>query len=169
MVAQREKLEKAKIYLDLALKTEERIQQSIGRVNEKTKSAFTLASALIPVVAGLGYFIGKETNSYWILFPVFLSLSAFVAAIALGIGLFRPTSFDYCDPKCVVKKYKGQDKSTIFFVYTWASTIVDTANNNASILNSKERTSNYMYSCIIIGLAILAVAFLFLAISLTIC
>ena len=148
------------------MKTEQRIQQSISRVNEKTKSAFTLASALIPVVAGLGYFIGKETNSYWILFPVFLSLSAFVAAITIGIGLFRPTSFDYCDPRCIIEQYKGQGKSTIFFIYTWASTIVETSNNNAAILNSRERSSNYMYSCIIIGLAILAGSFLLLAITL---
>lgn len=162
-----ERLEKAKTYLDLALKSEQRIQQSIQRVSEKTKNAFTLASALIPIVAGLGYFIGKETNSYWILFPVFLSLLAFVASIVLGIRLFRPTGFDYLDPRYIVEKYKDQNKSTIFFIYTWASTIVETTNNNASILNSKEKAQNYMYTFIIIGLATLALSFLFLAICLT--
>jgi len=47
------------------------IQQSIQRVNGKIKDTLTLVSALIPAVAGLGYFIAKETEVYWILYPIF--------------------------------------------------------------------------------------------------
>ena len=125
----------------------------------------TLASALIPVIAGLGYFVGKETNSFWILVPVSVSLICFVIAIAIGIENSKPTPSDYCDPRCVIEKYKDQGKSTIFFLYTWASTIIETANNNANVINSKKRTSNYMYLSIIIGLAILVGSFMLLGIT----
>ncbi len=161
-----EKTETAKTYLDLAIKTDNIIQQAYQRLTEKIKSIFTLASALIPVVAGLGYFIGKETNSYWILFPIFLSISAFVTAISLGIGIFRPMSFEYVDAKYIVDKYRDKDKSLKFFLNKWACTYSDTANKNANAVNAKERQLNYMYSCVVIGLGILAFSFLLLAVSL---
>jgi hypothetical protein len=127
----------------------------------------TLASALIPTVAGLGYFIAQETKSYWILFPIFLSISAFVLAIALGIMLFTGSSYLYVDPKFVIDKYRGKNKSLRFFVNKWASTYCDTANKNAEVVNSKFKRINYMNKCIIIGLAIFGLSFLLLAIDLT--
>jgi hypothetical protein len=160
-----DKIEKAKIYLDLAIRTDQTIQQAYQRLTEKIKSAFTLASALIPIVAGLGYFIAKETSAYWILFSIFLSLLSFVSAIVLGIWLFRPMNFEYDDPKVIVDNYRGKGKSLRFFVNKWASTWCDTANKNARIVNSKEKGLNCMLTLVVIGLAILTVSFLFLAIS----
>lgn len=127
----------------------------------------TLASALIPTVAGLGYFIAKETNSYWLLFPIFLSLSAFVSAIALGIGLFTGASYLYVDPKTIIDNYRGKNKSVRFFINVWASTYCDVANQNAQVVNAKFVRINYMNKCVITGLAILGFSFLLLAIILT--
>jgi len=154
--------------LDLAQKTDATIQQANQRLNDKIRNLFTLASALILTVAGLGYFIAKETSSYWILFPIFCSISAFVASIALGIMLFTGSSYLYVDPKTTIDKYLHQKKSARFYVNVWASTYCDTANKNALVVNAKLKRINYMNKCIIIGLAILGLSFLLLAISLTI-
>ena len=64
--------------------------------------------ALIPIVAGLGCFVAKETSAYWILFPIFLSVLTFVLAIILGIWLIRSTNFEYVNPAVVVKKNIGE-------------------------------------------------------------
>jgi hypothetical protein len=76
-------------------------------------------------------------------------------------------SFEYVDPRFIVERYRGKGKSLRFFLNKWASTFCDTANRNAEKVNSKEKQLNYMYSCVIIGLAILAKSFLLLAINLT--
>lgn len=167
MSSAQDKMEKAKIYLDLAYKTDTDIQQANQRLNEKIKNMLTLASALIPTVAGLGYFIAKETSSYWILFLIFLSTSAFVSAIALGIMLFMGSSFLYVDPKFTFEKYRDKKKSARFFINKLASSYCDTANQNADVLNSKFERLNWMNKCIIIGLGIFGFSFLLLAIVLT--
>jgi len=135
-------------------------------VNDKIKTAFTLTSALITAISALGYFIAKETQFYWILIPTFLSLMAFISAVAIGIGLFRPTNFEYVDPMVIVNEYRGKGYPLRFFLNKWASTISDTVNGNADVVNAKETGLNRMYSLIVIGLAIFATSFLFLAISL---
>jgi hypothetical protein len=149
------------------LKTDQIIQHANQRLTDKIKSVFSLTSALIPIVAGLGYFIAKETNAYWILFPISICLSLFVFATALGIGLFRPSNFEYVDPKFIVEKYRGKGKSYRFFVNKWASTICDTANKNAKTVNAKENKLNLMYFLVVMGLAVLTASFLFLALSVT--
>lgn len=133
-------------------------------MSEKIKSMLTLSSALIPTVAGLGYFIAQETKSYWILFFVFLSTSAFVAAIAFGIMLFTGSSYLYYDPKFTIDKHRN--KPLRFFLNKWASTYCDTANCNAKVVNSKFERLNYMNKCIITGLSIFGFSFLLLSISL---
>jgi len=165
--SEQDSLEKARTYLDLSIKTDQIIGQAYTKLTDKIKSIFTLASALIPIVAALGYFIAKETSAYWILFPTFFSISAFVSAICLGISIFRPKSFLYVDPKTVINDYKGKGKPTRYFINKWASTYCDIADKNAKVVNSAEKQLNYMYFSIIIGLAIFAVSFLLLGISFT--
>lgn len=162
-----ESLEKAKVYLELSLKTDEVIQQAYTKLTDKIKSIFTLASGLIPAVGALGYFIAKETSAYWILFPIFLSISAFVFAICLGINIFRPKSFKYVKPREVLKEFKGKGKSLKYIINRWASVYCTIADKNAEVVNSAEKQLNYMYSCIVIGLAILTVSFLLLGLSYT--
>jgi hypothetical protein len=159
-------VEIAKKYLELAQNGDQSVQKAYERVNDKIKTTFTLTSALITAIATLGYFIAKETKFYWILFPVFLSLLTFVSAIAIGIWLFKPASFHYVDPMEIVKEYKDKAMSFRFFLNKCASTICDTVNDNANVVNSKERGLNLMYSLIVLGLVILAISFLFLAIML---
>jgi hypothetical protein len=121
---------------------------------------------LITAIATLGYFIAKENPQfYWILFPVFLSLLFFVSAIAIGMRLFR-ANFHYVDPMIIVNEYREREKSFRFFLNKCASTICDTVNDNAGVVNSKEKGLRLMYSLIILGLAIFALSFLFLAINL---
>lgn len=165
MNSEHDDIEKAKLYLQLALKTEDTIQQAYTKLTDKIKSIFTLASALVPIVAALGYFIAKETNAYWILYPIVFSISAFVAAICLGIYLFRPKSFKYVDPNFIVRE--NSKKPFRYVINKLASTYCDTAIKNAKVVNSAEKRLNYMYSCIVIGLGIFGVPFLLLAFSLT--
>ena len=159
-----EKLEKAKIFLELALKSELTIQEANKRLTEKIKGIFAIASTLIPIVIGLGYFIIKETRVYWVLWSIFLSLVMFLLAIVLGIWLQRPTDYKYVDPSVIVKKHEG--KPLRYVINKFASTYSDTTNHNASIINAKENGLNLMFTLVVIGLIILAVSFLFLAISL---
>ncbi len=160
---ERVKTEKAKTYLELAEKTEKGIQQSIQHLNEKIKNMLTLVSALIPTVAGLGYFIAQQTNSYWILFFVFFTLLFFVTSIAIGIGLFTGSSYLYFDPKVIETKH-GK-KSSKYFYTKCAATLSDISNENAKVVNSKFNKINWMNKTMIIGLAILSLSFLLLALS----
>jgi hypothetical protein len=126
----------------------------------------TLVSALIPVVAGLGYFIAKETQAYWILYFIFVSMIAFILAFAIGIRLFAGGSeYLYFDPEVVVTKYK--EKSLRFYTNKLASTLCDISNKNADVVNAKLKNINLMNKCMIIGLIIFGLSFLCLAISLT--
>lgn len=156
--------EQAKIFLELALKTDQAIQEANKRLAEKIKGVFAIASTLIPIVIGLGYFIIKETRVYWILWSIFLSLVMFLLAIILGIWLQRPTDYRYVDASVIVKKHNG--KPLRYIINKFASTYSDIANHNASIINAKENGLNLMFILVVIGLMILAVSFLFLAISL---
>ena len=165
MSSEQDDIERAKLYLQLSLKTDDIIQQAYTKLTDKIKSIFTLASALVPIVAALGYFIAKETSAYWILYPIFFSISAFVAAICLGIHIFRPKSFKYLDPNFIVHEYRK--KSLRYVINKWASGYCQIANKNARVVNSAEIRLNYMYSCIVIGLGILGLSFLLLAFSLT--
>jgi len=160
-----DKLEKAKIFLELALKTDQTIQQANKRLTEKVRNIFAVASTLIPIVVGLGYFILKETRAFWLLLPIFISLVMFLLAITLGIWVQRPTHYKYVDPKVIVEKYRGKRKSLRFFINKWASSWSDTANYNASVVNEKENVLKSMYALVAIGLAILAVSFLLLTFS----
>jgi len=162
MNASKEKLEKAKIFLELALNTDQIIQQANKRLAEKVRSIFAVTSTLVPIVVGLGYFIIKETKAYWVLLPIFLSLVMFLLAITIGIWVQKPTYYKYVDPKVIAKKYRGKGKSLRFFVNKWASALSDTANYNASVVNKKEDVLKCMYTLVAIGLGILAVSFLVL-------
>lgn len=160
-----EETEKAKIYLDLAQKTESGIQQSIQHLNEKIRNMLTLVSALIPTVAGLGYFIAQQTSAYWILYFVFFTLLCFVFSMVIGIGLFTKSKYSYFDPQVTIKKY-GK-KSSKYVYNKSASTLCDISNINAKVLNSKFNRIDLMNKALIVGLAILSLSFLFLAIVLT--
>jgi hypothetical protein len=153
--------------LDLAQKTDIIIRQANQHLNEKIKNMLTLASALIPTVAGLSYFIADEAKIYWILIPIFFSILAFVVAIAFGTLLFMGSGFHlYVDPKFIVDKYNDKNKSLRFFFNKWAHTYCDVANTNADVVNAKLKRIKYMNYCLIAGLAIFALSFLLLAISL---
>ncbi len=157
------KEEQAKIFLQLALKTDQTIWKANKRLTEKIRGIFAVSSTLIPIIFGLGYFIIKETRAFWMLFPIFLSLITFLSAIILGIWLHRPTDYKYVDPSVIMKKYKG--KPLKYIINKFASTWSDTSNHNASIINDKENWLNCMYALVAIGLGILAVSFLLLTVN----
>ncbi len=160
-------MERAKIYLDLAQKSEISIQQSIQRLNDRIKNMLTLASALIPTVATLGYFIAKETLAFWILFPIFFSILSFIIAIAIGIMLFHNSSYFAFSPKATVDNYKDKSKPLRFFINRWASTLCEIAIDNANVANAKFKRINRMNYCIVIGAIIFGFSMLLLAFNLT--
>jgi hypothetical protein len=161
-----ENIEIAKKYLEIAQTTDQTINKAYETVTSKIASSFSLTSALITAIAALGYFIAKETSFYWLLFPVFISISFFVIALIIGLNTYKPTKFLYIDPMEIVNLYKDKNKPSRFFFNKWACTICDTANNNAKVLNSKHKGLNLMYSFIAIGLIVFAISFLPLAINL---
>ncbi len=65
MSSDKDDLETAKVFLELALKSDETIQETVKRLTDKVKSIFTVSSALTPIVVGLGYFIIKDTREHW--------------------------------------------------------------------------------------------------------
>jgi hypothetical protein len=166
MTSSPDDVEIAKKYLELALNADKDIQKAYEMVTDKIKTAFTLTSALVTAVAALGYFIAKETQFYWILIPVFVSLMLLVTALAIGLENFKPTTFQYVDPMEIAKEYKDKGKPFRFYLNKWAYTICDTVNDNATVVNSKETGLNRMYSLVVLALAIFGISFLFLAISL---
>jgi hypothetical protein len=153
--------------LELAQSTDQIIRKSNENLVDKLKTSFTLTSALITVVAALGYFIVKETAFDWIFLLIFLSLLCFVISLAITIRLFKPTTaFRYFDAMAVFNEYKEDNESLEFFLRKWACTISDNANHNATLLNSKDRELKLMYTFVVLGLAILSLSFLVLAINL---
>lgn len=154
----KEELEKANFFFELALKSDQIIQQANERLTEKIRSSFALASTLIPIVVGLGYFIIKETEAYWIFWFIFFSLIAFIYAIARGIFLHMPSGYKFVNPVKTINKHKK--KSLRFIIgrsaYSWSRSV----NHNKRLINSKERGLKHMLISIAIGLSILIIAFL---------
>lgn len=158
-----EELEKAKFFFDLTLKSEQVIQQANERLTEKIRSSFALASTLIPIVVGLGYFILKETDTFWIFWFIFPSLIAYIYAIARGIFLHMPSGYKFVNPMKAIDKHK--EKSLRFIIgrssYGWSRSV----DHNKRLINSKERGLKHMLTSIAIGLLILIISFLALGIS----
>lgn len=161
-----EELEKAKIFLKLAIGQGLIIQQAIQRLNGKIKGILAITSTLIPIVVGLGYFIIKETKIYWMLIPISLSLGIFLWAVGKGIVLQMPTDYFYVDPSVTVKKH--HTKPLKYIINKLASTYCDVVNYNASSINKKEKSLKEMCYLVLLGLIILVVSFFFLAINLII-
>lgn len=163
MSASKEELEKAKFFFELALESDQTIQKANERLTEKIRGVFTVASTLVPIVVGLGYFILKETKAYWLFLPIFTSLIMFLLAIGRGVLLHKPTDFLFVDPLTIMMKYKK--KSLRYVINKSASTWSDTVVHNSEVINSKENGLNQMLIFITVGLVILAVSFLLLVIS----
>jgi len=164
MSADEDKLQKARFFFELASKTDEMVEKANERLRKKIQGVFSVSSTMVPIVLGIGYFILKESNAYWVIIPMFISLLAFVYAIAKGISLFKPKGFKYVNPKKAIKKYKN--KSLTFTINKSASTLADTAVKNVRVINDKEDGLNQMLTAIVFGSFMLAIAFLLLGISL---
>lgn len=162
MTKSKEELDKAKFFFDLALESDQIIQQANERLTEKIRSFFAVASTLIPIVIGLGYFILKETDFHWIFVPIFLSLIMFLLAIARGTLLHKPTDFKFVNPLKMINSHN--EKSLRYVVEKSATTWSDTVDHNKKVINSKESGLNQMLIFIGIGLLILAISFLALGI-----
>ena len=158
-----EELQKAKFFFELALKSDELVQKAGERLNEKIKGFMTLSATLVPFVVGLGYYILKQTATYWVLISFLLSLGSFVLSIIIGVFIQRPTGFRFLNPKKFKKKWK--EKPLIYVVNKSASTWSDIVAKNKRVINSKEFWLDAMLSLICLGLAILAITFLALGLT----
>ena len=163
MDKEEEELQKAKFFFELALKSDEVLQKASERLNEKVKGFITISATLVPIVVGLGYYILKQTTTYWVFVPFLLSLGSFVLSIIIGIFIQRPTGFRFLNPKKFMKNWKK--KPLIYIVNKSASTWSDTVAKNKRVINSKEFWLDAMLGLICLGLAILAVTFLALGLT----
>ena len=157
-----EELKKAQFFFDFVAKTDHITEQSNERVLKKTHGVLTLASALVPIVFGLGYFVLSQTKQQVAVVPIFLSLILFLLAIARGIFLLKPKQFFYVDVLKLIEKYKDEPLSVIInkSAVSWA----DIVNDNQTVINSREKGINQMLILIALGLILLAIAFLTIAI-----
>ena len=126
-------------------------------MSQKIKGIFATASTLIPIVAGLGYFILKEEYTTEILQLIISSLTCFFIAVAIGFWLHGPGDFRYMNTSVIFKKHK--DKTLRFLTNKSASTLSDIALHNSDVLNSKENWIKLMLLFIIFGLVLVAIAF----------
>jgi cytochrome bd-type quinol oxidase subunit 1 len=156
-----EKLQKAKFFFELALKSDDVIQKANERVNEKIRNFISLAATLVPIVLGVAYYILKQTTAnYLLLITFFLSLASFVSAIVIGVFLQRPTGFRFFNPQKMLNKY--EKKSLLYVISKSASTWSDIVVRNKKVVNSKQFYLNCMLGLICFGLFVLALAFLVL-------
>jgi hypothetical protein len=155
-------------FLSLAQSVGLSLQTAYADVSDKIKTGFTLNSALITVVIALGTFIQKEFTTvstvYWFLIPMAISLLVFSVALAIGIRVYLKGHLQYVDPMAIVKTNIDTGKPYTFFLNKWACTICEANNKNAAAVKSKHAGLQLMYSLIIAGLVILAIAFLVVAI-----
>jgi len=153
-----EELKKAQFFFDFVAKADHITEQSNERVLKKIYGVLTLASTLVPVVFGLGYFVLSQTKQQATVIPIFLSLILFLVAISRGIFLLKPKQFFYVDVLKLIEKYK--DETLTFIINISAVSWADIVNDNQTLINSKEKGINQMLILITSGLILLAVAFL---------
>lgn len=158
-----EELRKAQFFFDFVAKADNITAQSSERVLKKIFGVLTLASATIPVVFGLGYFVLSQTKEWIVFLPILVSLVMFLAAIARGVLLLRPRLFFYVNVLDLIGKYKNEPLSVIInkSAVTWA----DIVNNNCDMINSRGKGVSQMLILIAVGFLVLAIAFLGIGIS----
>jgi len=152
-----EEVEKARLYLQLSIDSSKTIHDAYERLCQKIRGIFATACTLIPIVAGLGYFILREGYATETLQLIIFSLVAFFIAVAIGFWLHGPGDFKYMDASVLFKKHK--DKPLRFLINKSASTLADIAAHNSDVLNSKERWIKIMLFFILLGLVLAAIAF----------
>jgi len=153
----KEKLKKARLYLELSVDSAEAIRHANESLSRKIDRIFATASALVPIVAGLGYFILKGGYSNGVFVLMMLSFVFLFIAIGVGLFLHGPGDFRYLDASVIFKKHKG--RSLKFLINKSASTLSDINIHNSSVLNSKETGIKLMLVFIFIGLVFVAIAF----------
>lgn len=160
MSSDKEEVEKARFLFNLALESDKVVQQAYERLNEKIRAVFALASTLIPIIVGLGYFILKETEFHWIFVPILFSLISLLGAIVQGISLQRPTDFRFLQPKKFIPKVKKKSLRYVInkSAVTWAKGVF----YSHKAVNSKENGLKWMLRLIAISLGILAFSFFIL-------
>jgi hypothetical protein len=161
-----EELKKAQFFFDFVAKADEIATQSNERILKKILGVLTLASALIPAVFGLGYFVTTQTKEWIIFLPIFVSLVMFLGAIARGIFLLKPKFFFCVNVLDLIGKYK--DESLPVIINKSAVTWADIVGDNHDAVNSRGKGINQMLILIALGFLILALAFLGIGISMVI-
>ncbi len=153
-----EELQKAQFFFDFVAKADHITEQANERVLKKIHGVLTLASTLVPVVFGLGYFVLSQTKQQLTVIPIFLSLILFTLSIARGISLLKPKQFFYPDVLKIIQKYK--DEALVNVINLSAVSWADIVNDNQDLINSKEKGINQMLVLITLGLILLSIAFL---------
>lgn len=152
-----EELKKAQFFYDFVSKIDPYVQQTSERLYKKVHESVAIASTLIPITFGLGYFI-SERNQYSIVFlPIAVSIISFFFATIQGVNLLKSKWLVYVDPLILITDH--QKKSLSFIINKSASSWADTINRNIETINSKEKGFKWMLRFVIAGLSFLVIAF----------
>ena len=163
--SQQEEIEKARFLFDVAVKSDEMIQKSNERINDKIKGFMSIAATLVPIIVGVGYFVLKQESGSWtsVLFALFfLSLGTLIAAIGVGIYIQRPLEYRVFNPYIMMKKY--QKKNRRFLTNKYAITWSHTVDTNLSKIEHKEYYIRIMLILIFCSLALLIATFFLMGI-----
>lgn len=158
-----EELKKAQFFYDFVSNINPNVQQTSERLYKKVHESMTVASALIPITFGLGYFISERTQYSSVFLLAAVSIISFFLATIEGVDLLRTKWLVYPDPLIIMKDYQGESLS--FIIDKSASSWADTINRNIKTVNSKESGFRWMLRFIISGLLFLVIAFIVFALS----
>ena len=163
MLSSDEELEKAKFYNASVLRLEEATTKAYEHIITKIQIMLGIVTAIIPISAGVGYYILSNTFSL----PFFLlfvgSLISFIFATVRGVSLLNTKWFEYKNLKLLVERYVKESLS--FMIFRITTNLFDSNQHNVGVVNSLRVGLKQMAILIIIGLMLLTIAFSILGVQ----
>jgi hypothetical protein len=157
-----EELQKAKFYHESVLKLVENTTKEYEGSITKIQVMLGIFSTIIPILAGLGYYILSHTFSFSFFVLFVASLVSFILATIRGVVLLNSTLFTYKDIKMLVERYV--DESLSFLIFKIATNLFDSNEKNIAVIKSLSTGLKHMIVLTIVGLVLLTIAFSWLGI-----
>ena len=164
MLSSDEELEKAKFYNASVLRLEEATTKAYEHMLTKIQIMLGIVSAIIPITAGVGYYILSNTFSLFFFFLFVSSLSSFILATVRGVTLLDSKWFQYKDLKLLVERYVKESLS--FMIFRITTNLFDANEHNVGVVNSLSKGLKQMVILTIVGLLFLTIAFSIMGVQL---
>ena len=158
-----DELEKAKFYNASVLKLEEATTKAYEHSITKIQIMLGIVSAIIPISAGVGYYILSNTFSLFFFLLFVGSLVSFILATVRGVILLDTKWFEYKNLKLLVERYVKESLS--FMIFRITTNLFDANDHNVGVVNSLRAGLKQMVILIIVGLILLTIAFSILGVQ----